>query len=305
VQSTKQEQIVGYFVEEARDHLDTLEKGLLDLQATVDDPEIINELFRAAHSVKGGAAMLGFDSIHKTAHHLEDCLKVLKDNPVTIDQKLESFFLKGFDALKELTESIQGPYGFQEEAAQQIFKDVEPAFAQLQAHLQSLVKGGSPAVAQPSVEYILPANFTLQVNDGLRQILGIFKQAPTPDSRQRIVALCDQLAHLCPEIVSWRSLIQVTQRAISDSRNSFATLAPLVIKELKQASDLLQARRPTMISVGADLQKLADSAPDVSTQPQRITIPLEPQAAARVLVECFNKQQLREIAQILVTALKA
>jgi hypothetical protein len=53
------------------------------------------------------------------------------------------------------------------------------------------------------------------------------------------------------------------------------------------------------------LQKLADSAPDVSTQPQRITIPLEPQAAARVLVECFNKQQLREIAQILVTALKA
>ena len=61
-----QKRILGYFIEEAKDHLNTIEQGLLNLAATVDDPEMMNEVFRAAHSVKGGAAMLGLDSIQRT-----------------------------------------------------------------------------------------------------------------------------------------------------------------------------------------------------------------------------------------------
>ena len=53
------EEIVRFFIEEGKEHLDTLERGLLDLSATMQDNEQINEMFRAAHSVKGGAAMLG------------------------------------------------------------------------------------------------------------------------------------------------------------------------------------------------------------------------------------------------------
>ena len=66
--SEQQQRIMGYFIEEAKDHLNTIEQGLLNLQSTVEDPEMVNEVFRAAHSVKGGAAMLGIDSMHKTAH---------------------------------------------------------------------------------------------------------------------------------------------------------------------------------------------------------------------------------------------
>ena len=73
-----QQRILGYFIEEAKEHLETLEKGLLDLPSVVKEPERVNEMFRAAHSVKGGAAMLGFGSIQKTAHRLEDSFKILK-----------------------------------------------------------------------------------------------------------------------------------------------------------------------------------------------------------------------------------
>ncbi|WP_239651352.1 Hpt domain-containing protein [Neosynechococcus sphagnicola] len=59
MQSGKQQQIVGYFIEEAREHLNTLERGFLDLQTTVDDSDMINELFRAAHSVNGGGSHVG------------------------------------------------------------------------------------------------------------------------------------------------------------------------------------------------------------------------------------------------------
>ncbi len=53
MQATKQQQILGYFLEEAKEHLDTIEQGLLNLKATIADAEQLNELFRAAHSVKG------------------------------------------------------------------------------------------------------------------------------------------------------------------------------------------------------------------------------------------------------------
>ena len=54
-----QQKILGYFIEEAKEHLETLERGILDLSAVIDDQERVNEMFRAANSVKGGAAMLG------------------------------------------------------------------------------------------------------------------------------------------------------------------------------------------------------------------------------------------------------
>ncbi len=74
----QQQRIMGYFIEEAKDHLNTIEQGLLSLQLTIEDTEKANEVFRAAHSVKGGAAMLGLESIQKIAHRLEDYFKVLK-----------------------------------------------------------------------------------------------------------------------------------------------------------------------------------------------------------------------------------
>ena len=76
----QRQRILGYFLEEAKEHLSTFEQGLLNFQETLRDPELINELFRAAHSIKGGAAMLELSPIQKIAHRLEENFKVLKDN---------------------------------------------------------------------------------------------------------------------------------------------------------------------------------------------------------------------------------
>ncbi len=43
----QQQRILGYFIEEARDHLNTIEQGLLNLESTLNDPEMISEVFRA------------------------------------------------------------------------------------------------------------------------------------------------------------------------------------------------------------------------------------------------------------------
>src|SRR5689334_8477940 len=121
----QQQRILGYFIEEARDHLNTIEQGLLNLESTLNDPEMVNEVFRAAHSIKGGAAMLGLTSIQHTSHRLEDCFKVLKENPIQVDQKLESLFLGVSDTLKALLEQLSGPFGLSEEVANTLMSETE------------------------------------------------------------------------------------------------------------------------------------------------------------------------------------
>ncbi|MCW5317664.1 response regulator [Nostoc sp. KVJ3] len=143
----QQQRILGYFIEEARDHLNTIEQGLLNLEGTLNDPEMISEVFRAAHSIKGGAAMLGLTSIQHTSHRLEDCFKVLKDNPVQIDQKLESLFLGVSDTLKSLLEHLSGPYGLSEDAANTLMSETEPVFQWLYQHLELLVEQGKSGLS--------------------------------------------------------------------------------------------------------------------------------------------------------------
>ncbi|OZH55010.1 hypothetical protein AFK68_07230, partial [Hydrocoleum sp. CS-953] len=105
MQTEQTQKIMSYFIEEAKDHLNTIEQGLLNLQVTIEDPELLSELFRAAHSVKGGAAMLGINSIRYIAHRLEDSFKILQETVVVkVDDKLESLFLRVFDTLQDLLE---------------------------------------------------------------------------------------------------------------------------------------------------------------------------------------------------------
>ena len=64
------------FFEESREGLDAMESGLLSLEsgAGTADPETINVIFRAAHSIKGGAATFGFSSVTDLTHLLETLL---------------------------------------------------------------------------------------------------------------------------------------------------------------------------------------------------------------------------------------
>ncbi len=266
----QQQRILGYFIEEATDHLNTIEQGLLNLQSTLNDPDLINEVFRAAHSIKGGAAMLGLSSIQRTSHRLEDCFKVLKDNPVKIDQKLESLFLGVSDTLKALLEHLSGPFGLTEETADTLMAEAEPVFGWLNEHLDKLVKkslGENPttdAKTGPVKTQKVPSadqnNSQLQaeVLNKLRQILQLFKQPATPENRQSIVECTDYLAELGDNrnLACWSNLCRAATRAIANQENTYLTLAKIVITEIKQALELVLANRESEIVLSEKLNSL-------------------------------------------------
>lgn len=302
---SNQDTIVGYFIEEAKEHLGTLERGLMNLAETVGDQEEVNELFRAAHSIKGGAGMLSFGPIQKTAHHLEDAFKVLQESTVSVDAKLESLFLSGFDVLQDLVGQLDSPAGFQNDKAQEIFHAAEPKFAELQKYLETSQTGGAiPAAAPvsagaaavaPPPAVATAVGLSNSIRGVLKEMLAQFKQGDTPDNRLKLRQFCDRLQELAPDKEAWKNLVATARDAIANPRHPYRTLAPVAIKELKRGSDFIELDRASEIVPSDSLQQLARASI------AQAMIPVEPNAAATALVQIFDRQQL----QILIDALQA
>lgn len=139
MQPEQRQRIMGYFLEEGKEHLGTIEQGLLNLQSVIKEPERLNDVFRAAHYLKSGGAMLGLGSIQQTAQRLQDAFKVLKEYRIQVDQKLESLLLQVFHTLEKLLEQLKQSFDLSEEATNQIMLLVEPIFEELKNHLAMLV----------------------------------------------------------------------------------------------------------------------------------------------------------------------
>jgi chemotaxis protein histidine kinase CheA/CheY-like chemotaxis protein len=139
MQAEQRQKITGYFIEEAKEHLETLEQGIANFQSTVDDSETANDVYRAAHSIKGGAAMLELESIRLTAHRLEDYFKLLKETPVKVDETLQSLCTQILNGLKELVEELERTLTVPEAIASRIITTLEPLFEQTQTHLNQLL----------------------------------------------------------------------------------------------------------------------------------------------------------------------
>ncbi|MEG3879398.1 response regulator [Microcoleus sp. herbarium7] len=100
----KEREIQLQFLEEAQEYLDTIESVLLGLAGNQISGQQMDAVLRAAHSVKGGAGMMGYGALSQLAHRLEDSFKVLKvqRNSIVVDGALESLLLTGVDRLRQI-----------------------------------------------------------------------------------------------------------------------------------------------------------------------------------------------------------
>ncbi|PSO85739.1 MAG: hybrid sensor histidine kinase/response regulator [Cyanobacteria bacterium QS_3_48_167] len=140
----EQQQNLGAFIQEVRDHLHTIELGLLDLQTTVEDPEKINNVLQAAQSLQTEARKQGNDSLNQIAHHLADYFRVLQDSSVTVDQKLEPLLWQVYETLQGLVE-LHAPTEdspelppLTDELERQIISGVESVFEKIDNYLEQL-----------------------------------------------------------------------------------------------------------------------------------------------------------------------
>jgi len=113
------------FFEEAREHLETTEASLLKLDPDVPCPDELNAIFRAVHSIKGSAAMLGFQEIGALAHVFENLLDLLRKGERAVARDDVDAMLQAGDVVKAQVAWRRGELGAapDAEAAQALLRE--------------------------------------------------------------------------------------------------------------------------------------------------------------------------------------
>jgi len=85
------------FLEEADDQIQELNKNLLQMEQNPEDEAIINNIFRAAHSLKSSAAFVGLNDLSDLAHKMENLLQGVRDKTIKINQQIIDVLFRSFD----------------------------------------------------------------------------------------------------------------------------------------------------------------------------------------------------------------
>ena len=95
------------FFEESFEALDSMEAALLKLDIGAPEPELINTIFRVAHSIKGGSATFGFSDIASFTHSLETLLDELRSGGMQVTLEISDLLLKSVDVMRAMLRSTQ------------------------------------------------------------------------------------------------------------------------------------------------------------------------------------------------------
>jgi two-component system, chemotaxis family, sensor kinase CheA len=126
------------FFEESFEALDSMEAALLKLDIGAPDKELINTIFRVAHSIKGGSATFGFSDIASFTHSLETMLDELRSGGMQVTLAISDLLLKSVDVMRAMLRAVQAKQPIDAQRVSDLQFDLELTIAQ---------KTAAPAVA--------------------------------------------------------------------------------------------------------------------------------------------------------------
>ncbi len=98
--------LIPEFVEESLEHLKNIEEDIIQIEAGTGDNELINRVFRAVHSVKGGSSFLGLKNIEHLSHKMEDIFNLVRNKDLKFTPSISSEVLRAIDQLKDMLEHV-------------------------------------------------------------------------------------------------------------------------------------------------------------------------------------------------------
>ena len=122
-------EIFADFVIEAREHLETIEPKLLDLEKEPENLSLIDEIFRPMHSLKGASGFLGLNVINALAHKGENILDELRKGRMNLTPRVMDVILEAFDALREMIDNLESQGTEGDVDVDHIIQDIETLLA--------------------------------------------------------------------------------------------------------------------------------------------------------------------------------
>ena len=272
-------EIAQLFIEESMEGLDIMESSLLNLNLGAADAETMNEIFRAAHSIKGGGATLGFTEVADFAHHVETLLDEMREGKFAVTSDAVDLLLQSVDCIRDMITSLgEG--------------EVDTTRAdELEVELKAMLEGGSPADAGESAEAGASAEAELQLEDiegytiDFRPVPELFQSANDP---LRIFRELEGMGELVVEpvgvdtldfdalnpeacVLHWKLTLrgQVTEAQILEAFSwvmdeCSLALAPIADPEVLariEAAKAAQAEAPVEAAQGSASEKPVDKKP--------------------------------------------
>lgn len=99
--------LIPEFIEESMEHLKNIEEDIILIENGSADKELINKVFRAVHSIKGGSSFLGLKNIEHLSHKMEDIFNLVRNDDLVFNSSISSVILKSIDQLKEMLENVE------------------------------------------------------------------------------------------------------------------------------------------------------------------------------------------------------
>jgi two-component system chemotaxis sensor kinase CheA len=118
------------FFDESFEALDTMEAALLKLNVGAPEPELVNTIFRVAHSIKGGSATFGFADVASFTHTCETILDELRGNRMQVTRNITDLLLKSVDVMRDMLRAVQQKTPVDAQRVADLQFDLELAIAQ-------------------------------------------------------------------------------------------------------------------------------------------------------------------------------
>jgi two-component system chemotaxis sensor kinase CheA len=208
------------FMEEAEEHIQLLDEDLIKLENEGNNPELLQEIFRAAHTLKGSSAMLGHERMAEVTHAMESLLDKLRNKKITVNTKIIDALLFGLDALKVLKNEIN--------SQRESDIDIESIVRQLNESSEAKAPDadGAPGQVRQDAEKKQGKLITLnkgaekKINEALKKGESAFivRASINPKSEWmavRSLQICNDLSNMGDLIVSNPSLNDIEQEKVS------------------------------------------------------------------------------------------
>ena len=195
ITSDREHQIKLQFLDEAADYLDSIESGLLGLGTGAVTDKQLDALLRAAHSIKGGAAMMGYTTLAKLGHPLEDYFKIIQyGKAAKPDSQVEQLLLGTVDRLKQIVQlNRQG-----QDADEAWLRDrVQPLFDSLRERLGEFnPEDEANMLASESGEDILTFLFESEVERCLSELEEVVTSGNANSLYEQLIITTEELGGL-------------------------------------------------------------------------------------------------------------
>jgi len=99
-------QYLDIFLDESREHLQSINENLLELEKDPTNLSIVNEIFRSAHTLKGMSATMGYEDLAKLTHKMENVLDGIRNNKIKVTSNLLDIVFQSIDDLEAMVGSI-------------------------------------------------------------------------------------------------------------------------------------------------------------------------------------------------------